>query len=157
MWTGGVSTIQTHELPIKQLIWGQQVETFGFRVNSGVLCPDPSERLISTLWRWPSFRTKCSPRHGWLTRYGLLRNQCEEKGLEQGSGVSDGWSIFLDKRFHKVDDFCVRTGHNTSPICSRLATGQLCCNCHCWGKPFEWCRVKLKEAETARWMTTPLL
>lgn len=61
------------------------------------------------------------------------------EGLEEGRQFNDGWSIFPDKRFHKVTDFSMRMGQNTSPICSRLARGQLRCNCHSWRKTFKYC------------------
>lgn len=101
MWTGAVSTVQTHQLPLKLLTRRLQVETFGFRVNSGLLYPEPGERLIPTLWRWPSFWTKCSPHHDSLTRYGLLRNQWEERGSGRGEGLVMDHPFFWIKGFAK--------------------------------------------------------
>lgn len=142
MQTGAVRTVQTCGLRLKLLIRSQQLEIFGFRVNSGVLCPRGCLEadfysLAVTFFpdkALPSPRLTHKVPGYYATRWGAGR---------EGSGVSDGWSIFLDKSFHKVDDFCVRTRHNTSPVCSRLATGRSCCNCH-WPRKAIW---KMQGAE----------
>lgn len=107
----------------KLLIWRWQVETFAYRMNSGVLCPEPGERLISTLWIWPSFRTKCFPHHNWPTRYGPLRNQWEDRGWKRGEGLVMDDPFFWIKGFTKWMTSAWEWDTTRVPICSRLATG----------------------------------
>lgn len=78
-------------------------------------------------------RTKCSPHHNWLARYGLLRNR-------RGGGAGRMWwgwwrmsRFFFGgwwKSIDKMKELSMRMGHDTRPVCPRLATGQLCCHFH---------------------------
>lgn len=131
MRTGAISTVQTHRLPslaaytykCRPLVlgWALTVVYCALILVRGWFLLSGGDLL---------FEQNVPPAMADSQGTAYYATGGRKKGLEQGSGVSDGWSIFLDKRFHKVDDFCVRMGHNASPICSRLATGQLCCNCH---------------------------
>lgn len=135
------------------------METFGFRVNSGVLCPEPGEKLISTLRLWPSFRTKCSPHHDWLTRYGLLRNWWEERGWKRGVGLVMDDPFFWIKGSTKwmtsawewdTARVLFAQGWPQVNYAVTVTGGESHLN------DVEEPREKPKEAETARWMTSPV-
>lgn len=148
MQTDVINTFQTLQIPLELFSWCWWLEILGLRVNSGVLCPESSMKLISTLWQWSP--DKLFPHHNWLTRYGLLRNRMGAEGLGEGSGEWFRIPFLRIKGIHKVNDFFVGMGHNMWPICSKLATGQLCSNCHRCGNAFDWCRFK-RETKRRKW------
>lgn len=62
-------------------------------------------------------RTKRSPHHGWLARYGLLRNR------GGGGAGRRGWGwwrmirfLWREEGIDKMNDFFVRMRHNTRPV-----------------------------------------
>lgn len=135
-----------------------------FRVNSSVLFSEPGERLISTLWIWPSFWTTTTPpsrchhhtHHPpppspWLThKVGPVTQPMGVEGL--------GEKLELDDPFFWIKGFTqwmtsAWDQDTTRLICSGLAIGQSCCNCHCWKKkPIDWCRETGRDS-TEEWMT----